>query len=300
MKNKKILIPTLFIICMCMLTPIDSMGYEGSSSGAQIDAAVARSITNATDIDTAEADIDALEAYFSSDLLLHENGGVEADVSAYTGILAITGGATYELNTAAELETAAGLGAYASDILAATSEADFKSIVNLEIGTDVEAQVTEGSLDDSVIVSADIKDATIAAGDLNDTQDWSGKDITLAPYPTLTLELDDLSDSTSPHNIVENETRGFIISNGNASADAVLDFEDSALAEGRDFCVVIEAAYQITIEPDTDENWYLNGTQCGANDAIFNDDDTVGEMVCCISTERNMFCVSQDANWECE
>jgi hypothetical protein len=99
---------------------------------------------------------------------------------------------------------------------------------------------------------------------------------------------------------VENETRGFIISNGNASADAVLDFEDSALAEGRDFCVVIEAAYQITIEPDTDENWYLNGTQCGANDAIFNDDDTVGEMVCCISTERNMFCVSQDANWECE
>jgi hypothetical protein len=185
----------------------------------------------------------------------------------------------------------------AADIL---GEADFKSIVNLEIGTDVEAQVTEGSLTDSVIVSADIKDGTIAAGDLNDTQDWSGKDITLAPYPTLTLELDDLSDSTSPHNIVENETRGFIISNGNASADAVLDFEDSALAEGRDFCVVIEAAYQITIEPDTDENWYLNGTQCGANDAIFNDDDTVGEMLCCISTERNMFCVSQDANWECE
>jgi hypothetical protein len=180
------------------------------------------------------------------------------------------------VDTPAELETAAGLGAYASDILAATSEADFKSIVNLGIGTDVEAQVTEGSLTDSVIVSADIKDATIAAGDLNDTQDWSGKDITLAPYPTLTLELDDLSDSTSPHNIVENETRGFIISNGNASADAVLDFEDSALAEGRDFCVVIEAAYQITIEPDTDENWYLNGTQCGANDAIFNDDDTVG------------------------
>jgi hypothetical protein len=198
------------------------------------------------------------------------------------------------------LEAAISAGAYASDILAATSEADFKSIVNLEIGTDVEAQVTEGSLTDSVIVSADIKDATIAAGDLNDTQDWSGKDITLAPYPTLTLELDDLSDSTSPHNIVENETRGFIISNGNASADAVLDFEDSALAEGRDFCVVIEAAYQITIEPDTDENWYLNGTQCGANDAIFNDDDTVGEMLCCISTERNMFCVSQDANWECE
>jgi hypothetical protein len=169
------------------------------------------------------------------------------------------------------------------------------------IGTDIEAKVTEGSLTDGVIVSADIKDGDIAAGDLNDTQDWSGKDITLAPYPTLTLELDDLSDSTSPYNMTENEVRGFIISNQrDTPADAVLDFENIPLAEGRDFCVVIEAAYQITIEPDTDENWYLNGTQCGANDAIFNDDDTVGEMLCCISTERNMFCVSQDANWECE
>jgi uncharacterized protein (UPF0333 family) len=46
------------------------------------------------------------------------------------------------------LEAAISAGAYASDILAATSEADFKSIVNLEIGTDVEAQVTEGSLTD--------------------------------------------------------------------------------------------------------------------------------------------------------
>jgi hypothetical protein len=36
---------------------------------------------------------------------------------------------------------------------------------------------------------------------------------------------------------VENETRGFIISNGNASADAVLDFEDSALAKGGTFAL---------------------------------------------------------------
>jgi len=41
-----------------------------------------------------------------------------------------------DIDTPAELETVANLGAYASDILAATSEANFKSITNLEVGTD--------------------------------------------------------------------------------------------------------------------------------------------------------------------
>jgi hypothetical protein len=192
----------------------------------------------------------------------------------------------------------------------AFADGDKTKLDGIESGADDIATASEGEYANSTVTGADIKDGEVDTDDLannavtaakmDDTQDWSGKDITLPPPPTLTIELDDLSDTTTPHNIVENETRGFIISNGNASADAVLDFEDSALAEGRDFCVVIEAAYQVTIEPDTGENWYLNGTQCGADDAIFNDDDTVGEMVCCFSTERNMFCVSQDANWECE
>ena len=46
---------------------------------------------------------------------------------------------TTEIDTAAELESVANLGAYASDILAATNEANLKSIINLEIGTDVQA-----------------------------------------------------------------------------------------------------------------------------------------------------------------
>jgi len=43
---------------------------------------------------------------------------------------------TDDINTPAKLESVANLGAYASDILAATSEANFKSITNLEAGTD--------------------------------------------------------------------------------------------------------------------------------------------------------------------
>jgi len=51
--------------------------------------------------------------------------------------------ATYPLitsiNTPAKLETVAGLGAYASDFLAATDEANFKVITNLEAGVDYNA-----------------------------------------------------------------------------------------------------------------------------------------------------------------
>jgi hypothetical protein len=40
--------------------------------------------------------------------LTHEDGGLEADVSSYSGILAISSGTTYELNSLAELNTALG------------------------------------------------------------------------------------------------------------------------------------------------------------------------------------------------
>ena len=43
---------------------------------------------------------------------------------------------TSQIDTAAELESVANLGAYFSDFAAATSEANFKSITNLEAGTD--------------------------------------------------------------------------------------------------------------------------------------------------------------------
>ncbi len=49
--------------------------------------------------------------------LTHELGGVEADVSAYTGLIGISAGSTAEVDTAAELETYAGLGAFANEIL---------------------------------------------------------------------------------------------------------------------------------------------------------------------------------------
>ena len=88
---------------------------------------------------------DNATAFFNSGTIEHERGGLETGVNAYSGIVAITGGATYELNTLEELEIASSGGAYMSDILASTNEANFKSIVNLEAGTDFLAPAGDGS-----------------------------------------------------------------------------------------------------------------------------------------------------------
>lgn len=62
--------------------------------------------------------------------------GAPTDVDYWVGTADAGLSAEQVVNSAATLETAANLGAYASDILAATSEANFKSITNLEAGTD--------------------------------------------------------------------------------------------------------------------------------------------------------------------
>lgn len=67
---------------------------------------------------------DSATGFFDAGTIEHEYGGLEADVSAYDGLLAISGDNTIEVDTAAELETYANLGAffneYADDADAAT------------------------------------------------------------------------------------------------------------------------------------------------------------------------------------
>lgn len=77
--------------------------------GAVTDAQVPDNITVdlATTATTATAG-DSATAFFPSGTIEHERGGLEADVSAYAGIPAISGGATYQLDTLAELNTALG------------------------------------------------------------------------------------------------------------------------------------------------------------------------------------------------
>lgn len=69
-------------------------------------------------------------------ILPQGNGGIGADISGYTGLIGTTTGTPSNITDAAGLETILSMGAYFSDTAAATSEANFKSITNLEAGTD--------------------------------------------------------------------------------------------------------------------------------------------------------------------
>lgn len=73
--------------------------------------------------------------------LQHEYGGLEADVSAYNGLIRISGGSTSNVTDAAGLETALSLGAYASDILGAANEAGLVALLPNYVDQDVTSGV---------------------------------------------------------------------------------------------------------------------------------------------------------------
>ena len=111
-----------------------------------------------------------------------------------------------------------------------------------------------------------------------------------------TLEMDDLNDTSSPHTLLESELKNKVLSNGNTSGACELDFP--ARGEGWNFTYVIEAAYNVTLDPNGTEQWYLNGTQMAAGEAIVNESPTVGESIYCYSTERAVYCESKYTDWE--
>jgi len=88
---------------------------------------------------------DSATGFFPAGTIEHEYGGLEADVSAYTGVVGISGGATAEVDTAAELETYAGLGAFFNEYADDANAAAMRTTLGLIIGTDVLAPDGDGS-----------------------------------------------------------------------------------------------------------------------------------------------------------
>lgn len=88
---------------------------------------------------------DSATAFFDAGTIEHEYGGLEADVSAYSGLVGISGGSTTEVDTAAELESFAGLGAFANEYLDDADAATMRTTLGLAIGTDVLAPDGDGS-----------------------------------------------------------------------------------------------------------------------------------------------------------
>ena len=102
--------------------------------------------TTATTATTANAG-DSATAFFSAGTIEHEYGGLEADVSAYAGLVKITGGSTSAVTSTA----------FAESILDDADEATFKATVNLEIGTDVQAYDADLSTYAGITPSANVQ-----------------------------------------------------------------------------------------------------------------------------------------------
>ena len=109
-----------------------------------------------------------------------------------------------------------------------------------------------------------------------------------------------LSDTTTPSVLTTAETTNKCISNYKSSgADHV--FTMPAAHAAGNIIFQIGAEYQVDIEPNTGDLFYLNGTAMAANEHIQNTADTLGERIVgyCVNIEgtlRWMF-YSSDSNW---
>jgi hypothetical protein len=109
-----------------------------------------------------------------------------------------------------------------------------------------------------------------------------------------------LSDITSPHVLTTTELKGTLLTNYGTAATT--EFQAPAAGSGWNFTVTVIAAQNIEITPDGTEQWYLNGTQLSAGEAIVNTAPTAGESIVCYSAQSgastySVFCESKYSDW---
>jgi len=136
--------------------------------------------SNLTNVDAATGD--SATSFFDAGTIEHERGGLEANVSAYTGIIGINAGTTAEIDTAAELETYAGLGAFFNEYADDADAATMRTTMGLIIGTNVLAPDGDGgsltnldgenlqndSVDDDALDFSDITCVDLTTSDCGD------------------------------------------------------------------------------------------------------------------------------------
>lgn len=196
---------------------------------------------------------------------------------------------TEEINTLAELETVSNGGAYMSDMLAATSEANFKSIVNLEIDTDVQAWDADLDTYAGITPSANVQTLLGAASYaafiaiLDGVGPWDfgsavvdlgDADLTLPAEASFqSIAVADLGDATTPSVLTTAETINKAISNYKATgADHV--FTMPAAHEAGNVIFYIGDGFQVDIEPYSTTYFIFNGTAMAASEHIQNTSDT--------------------------
>jgi len=251
--------------------------------------------------------------------VLNTNSDVDTDLTdgATASTVPAAAAVTGLIDTTQKLEDASSAGAYASDILDCTDQAALVTLVSGVSPTNVtpvdtgnenttfyllmtdgrtDTQAVETDLEFPYNPSTDtltVKNIAIA----------SGGGITnvgvISPDGVLPRVLDgaELGDTATPHVMTAAEVSGNIITNNGASADAVFTFPALSTIEGSTGIFNVEEAYQVDLEPNGSEQFYLNGAQMGTGEHIQNTADTIGDMISWICTETACFFKSGNPNW---
>lgn len=177
-------------------------------------------------------------------------GAFASDLLGYTNAAAVRTG--IGIDTAANLETNLSLGAYFSDIAAATSEANFKGIVNLEANTDFVAPTGTANIQTTgTIKGLQAWGANVTASTNHDTDELFGVMYDVTGTATVTLD---------------------------AAADV-----------GYGGCARYEAfgAYVITLDPQAGEKMRIDGVALAAGVAVESSGVTGDNAWICTSTDTD-------------
>lgn len=126
-------------------------------------------VTDTTNVNAAAATVLGTVATgtWNADVIAHEYGGLEADVSAYSGLVKITGGATSAVSVTANGES----------LITAANYAAMRALLDLEVGTDFDAAGTDNSTDVTLAGSYNyltIAGQVITLGQVDVTTDITG------------------------------------------------------------------------------------------------------------------------------
>ena len=125
-------IPLIMLICLCTT----SYAYDDYSDGTSGDVEAVGDCATGDCLDGTSDGGTYIKFYDAQGATTLSGGDTAGAITLTLPILTGTLITSGELDSLAKLETVSGGGAYMSDILAATDEANFKSITNLEAGTD--------------------------------------------------------------------------------------------------------------------------------------------------------------------
>jgi len=130
-----------------------------------------------TSVDAATGD--SATAFFDAGAIETNYGGTGTDLSAVTGIMGMNAGSYVDIDTAAELETYANLGAYASDILGAADSDALVTLLGLVAGDIPDLSATYEAVDAEILradtadtISADFEWQDGIAQSFGNDNDW--------------------------------------------------------------------------------------------------------------------------------